>query len=202
MTSTTPAGKKLDTEHLDKAEQALVDVTDRAGTKHEADPKEHLHAPSDHETSHKWLRSLFPYNSLQEFENAWHLGNYVLDRETGKKSFEEMSIYVRVSNCNRVEMWSNFDANMISLGCIYCTMALSRRRHYIGSAPKLCSATKVSRWASSTTTRRAKTTSSPSLKALICRVHSTSSRYVFDRTTFAAADPGEGTGSNQVQKLQ
>lgn len=25
------------------------------------------------------------------------MGNYVIDRETGEKSFEEMSIYVRVS---------------------------------------------------------------------------------------------------------
>jgi len=33
---------------------------------------------------------------MEEFENAWHMGNYVLDRKTGQKSFEEMSIYVRL----------------------------------------------------------------------------------------------------------
>ena len=54
------------------------------------------HNGAKHENSHAWLRSLFPYNSLQEFEQAWHMGNYVLDRKTGEKTFEEMSIYVRV----------------------------------------------------------------------------------------------------------
>lgn len=54
------------------------------------------HNGAGHENSHAWLRSLFPYSSLQEFEQAWHMGNYVLDRKTGEKTFEEMSIYVRV----------------------------------------------------------------------------------------------------------
>jgi len=96
MTSTTLGGKALPTEHLDKAEEALNDVVDRAGSQQEADPKETLHQPSNHASSHSWLRSLFPYSSMEEFENAWHMGNYVLDRKTGQKSFEEMSIYVRL----------------------------------------------------------------------------------------------------------
>jgi len=96
MTSTTLGGKALPTEHLDKAEEALNDVVDRAGSQQEADPKETLHRPSNHASSHSWLRSLFPYSSMEEFENAWHMGNYVLDRKTGQKSFEEMSIYVRL----------------------------------------------------------------------------------------------------------
>lgn len=37
------------------------------------------------------------YDSLESFENAWHLGNYVIvDRKSGQKSFEPMSIYVRL----------------------------------------------------------------------------------------------------------
>lgn len=34
--------------------------------------------------------------SLEAFENSWHLGNYVLDRHSGAKTFEPMSIYVRL----------------------------------------------------------------------------------------------------------
>jgi phosphatidylserine decarboxylase len=85
------------TEHLDAAEQALDHITEKAGSNHKDDPKAHIHAPSNHDESHGWMRSIFPYSSLQELENAWHMGNYVLDRDTGTKSFEEMSIYVRVS---------------------------------------------------------------------------------------------------------
>lgn len=96
MTSTTPKGKKLPQDHLDAAEQALTTVTENPTPKAGDDPKAHLHAPAAKEESHTWFRSIFPYNSLEEFENAWHLGNYVLDRKTGMKSFEEMSIYVRV----------------------------------------------------------------------------------------------------------
>lgn len=87
----------LPTEHLDAAETALNQVTSKAGEQHEADPKEHLHTPANSEQSHSFFRSLFPYDSLETFESQWHLGNYVLDRKTGQKTFEEMSIYVRVS---------------------------------------------------------------------------------------------------------
>jgi phosphatidylserine decarboxylase len=98
MASTTPGGIELTTEHLDKTEQALSEVTSKAGAKPEIDPKQSLHAPANHEQSHSWLRSLLPYKSLEDLENAWHMGNYVIDRKTGQKSFEEMSIYVRVSH--------------------------------------------------------------------------------------------------------
>lgn len=96
MSSTTPGGKSLRPEHLDAAEDALTKVTDNALPKSGNDPQTNLHAPSTSTQSQGWMRTIFPYNTLEEFENAWHLGNYVLDRETGKKSFEEMSIYVRV----------------------------------------------------------------------------------------------------------
>ena len=102
MSSTTPGGKQLPPEHLDAAEQALATVTDGARPQTGEDPTANLHAPAAKERSHTWFRSIFPYNSLEEFENAWHLGNYVLDRKTGQKSFEEMSIYVRV---RRHELW-------------------------------------------------------------------------------------------------
>lgn len=80
--------------HLDAAEDALNEVTDQAGKNN--DPKDHLHTPAKSEKSHSWFRSVFPYDSLADFENSWHLGNYVIDRQTGQKSFEEMSIYVRL----------------------------------------------------------------------------------------------------------
>lgn len=101
MTSTTPSGKNLPIEHLDATEKALNKITDSASW-HDKDPKSQLHQPSSKEGSHSWMRSIFPFNSLQEFEAAWHLGNYVLDRKTGEKSFEEMSIYVRVSSYPRL----------------------------------------------------------------------------------------------------
>ena len=47
-------------------------------------------------TTTSYLHSLVTQDSLENFENAWHLGNYVLDRHTGAKTFEPMSIYVRL----------------------------------------------------------------------------------------------------------
>ncbi|USW52953.1 hypothetical protein Slin15195_G062720 [Septoria linicola] len=88
--------EELSASHLDSTEAALDHLTDNALSKAQEDPQNTLHAPSAHENQHSWMRSLCPYTSLQEFENAWHMGNYVLDRKSGKKSFEEMSIYVRL----------------------------------------------------------------------------------------------------------
>ena len=97
MSSTTPvAGKSLTTEHREAAEKLLDQITTDAGSKHQEDPKDHVHAPANHARAHAWFRSVFPKGSLEHLENGWHMGNYVIDRQTGEKSFEEMSIYVRV----------------------------------------------------------------------------------------------------------
>lgn len=86
--------KKIDDSHLGAAEAVLNGITEK--TKVEADPKNHLHIAANHDKAHSWFRAVFPYDSLEDFENQWHLGNYVLDRKTGKKTFEPMSIYVRL----------------------------------------------------------------------------------------------------------
>jgi phosphatidylserine decarboxylase len=91
---TMAAGKKLEDKHLDAAEAVLNDITDKS--KVEPDPKDHLHVPATHDKAHSLFRSVFPYDSLEEFESQWHLGNYVADRKTGQKTFEAMSIYVRL----------------------------------------------------------------------------------------------------------
>ena len=94
MDTPTPASRDVESKHLDVAEAVLTSVTDKAG-QHD-DPKDHLHIPGNQEKAQSWFRAVFPYNSLEDFENQWHLGNYVIDRQTGQKSFEPMSIYVRV----------------------------------------------------------------------------------------------------------
>ena len=85
---------KLSDAHFEATAVALEKITDQAATPE--DPKSTLHTPSNHEKSHKWLKRIFPYDSLEAMESAWHMGNYVMDRKTGQKTFEPMSIYVRV----------------------------------------------------------------------------------------------------------
>lgn len=87
--------KKLEDQHLDAAENVFNDLSEQSES-HSKDPKEHIHVPADHDKARSWFRAVFPYNSLEEFEAQWHLGNYVIDRQTGQKSWEPMSIYVRL----------------------------------------------------------------------------------------------------------
>lgn len=54
------------------------------------------HGSSTTLESHAWLTKWLPTPIIESVENKFHLGNYVLDRATGEKSFEAMSIYVRV----------------------------------------------------------------------------------------------------------
>ena len=89
------ASKKLEDQHLDAAQNVFNDLSDQSET-HAKDPKEHIHVPADHDKAHSWFRAVFPYDSLEEFEAQFHLGNYVIDRQTGEKSWEPMSIYVRL----------------------------------------------------------------------------------------------------------
>nr|POE53272.1 phosphatidylserine decarboxylase proenzyme 3 [Quercus suber] len=99
MTPTAPGSdvsrETLNNEHLNATSAALDSLTSEAKN-HTTDPQQHIHVPADDPRAHSRLRSLIPYSSLEEFENAFHMGNYVMDRLTGKKTFEAMSIYVRV----------------------------------------------------------------------------------------------------------
>lgn len=62
-----------------------------------------VHADTIHTTSpssllsHSWIRRLWPspetINQLFAYE---HMGNFVIDRKSGKKEFESMPLYVRV----------------------------------------------------------------------------------------------------------
>ena len=64
---------------------------------HGQDPKDLLHRPSSHESSHTWLSKILPVSTLQKLEANIHMGNYVIiDRTTGEKVFEPMSLYVRI----------------------------------------------------------------------------------------------------------
>ena len=89
-----------DRELFDCHAAALRDLTDSTTSNHAADPKETLHQSANHESSHSFLRKHFPsahlVQHLDNLESAHHMGNYVIDRETGTKIFEPMSIYVRL----------------------------------------------------------------------------------------------------------
>jgi phosphatidylserine decarboxylase len=63
---------------------------------HSIPPKSHIHGQATDKASHAWLSKFLPPSTIASVENKFHLGNYVLDRYTGEKTFESMSIYVRV----------------------------------------------------------------------------------------------------------
>lgn len=93
MTDTPEHAATVRFSHL---ENGLNAITDQASKSHKEEPKAHLHAPATEEHSHSWMKRLFPYSNLEEMENAFHMGNYVIDRKTGEKTFEAMSMYVRL----------------------------------------------------------------------------------------------------------
>lgn len=75
--------------------QALDTITTSA-VNHNEDPKSHLHRPANHAESHAWLSEVINHSTMANLETKFHMGNYVIDRQTGEKTFESMSIYVRV----------------------------------------------------------------------------------------------------------
>jgi phosphatidylserine decarboxylase len=74
---------------------ALEELTQRAEN-HNQPPTSHIHGSSTTAESHAWLSKWLTTATIESVENKFHLGNYVLDRQTGEKTFEAMSIYVRV----------------------------------------------------------------------------------------------------------
>lgn len=71
---------------FDASSAALNQLTDQATGY--ADPLSHIHRTADHDSAHHWLGKLLPSSTLTKLEDRFHLGNYVADRQTGKKTWE------------------------------------------------------------------------------------------------------------------
>jgi len=80
---------------LDASAAALGQLTTMAENKNQP-PTSHIHGNAISTESHTWLSKILPASTMDNLENRFHLGNYVADRATGEKTFEAMSIYVRV----------------------------------------------------------------------------------------------------------
>ena len=98
------------------------------------------------------------------------MGNYVIDRQTGEKSFEAMSIYVRlgmhlyaleIDLLERKVLWAD--------DIIDCTTVMNRRKLCIGKKPSNSSRTRVRRWVVSMTLQKARATSNLLSKASTCK---------------------------------
>jgi len=59
-------------------------------------PHNTLHIPADHAHAHSWISKLVPTSTIDSLESRFHMGNYVMDRKTSEKTWESMSIYVRL----------------------------------------------------------------------------------------------------------
>ncbi|KAK8850798.1 Phosphatidylserine decarboxylase proenzyme 2 [Apiospora arundinis] len=79
------------------SEKALSELTDAAVNGHRESPTQHIHGDAETPETDSWIKKYLPHHvDLQELESGHHLGNYVIDRETGEKSWETMSVYVRL----------------------------------------------------------------------------------------------------------
>jgi phosphatidylserine decarboxylase len=83
-------------EHFDATVQVLEHTVGNAVANHDVNPKAALQQPASHEASHSWMFKFFPESYVESIESTWHMGNYVIDRKTGEKHWEDMSIYVRI----------------------------------------------------------------------------------------------------------
>ncbi|MCJ1351347.1 MAG: hypothetical protein MMC33_001331 [Icmadophila ericetorum] len=95
MASNPPDSSMLTDAGFEATSTALQTLTTAAENKNH-DPKSHIHRAASGEGSHNFLKKLLPEGPMQHLENRFHMGNYVIDRATGEKSFEAMSIYVRL----------------------------------------------------------------------------------------------------------
>ena len=79
-----------------QASAVALDSLTTASQQHAESPLSHIHAPTAHTSTHTWIKKFFPPEVIDSYEAKYHMGNYVMDRQSGQKSFESMSVYVRV----------------------------------------------------------------------------------------------------------
>lgn len=77
------------------SEKALGDLTDAAVNDHNDSSLGHIHGNAETPETHSWIKKYLPHHiNMHELENGYHLGNYVIDRETGQKSWEASTLSV------------------------------------------------------------------------------------------------------------
>jgi phosphatidylserine decarboxylase len=81
---------------LDAKIKILEHTVDHAANHPDTDPKTSLHRPANHSVTHSFFSLHLPHELIEAAETKWHMGNYVIDRITGEKHWEDMSIYVRI----------------------------------------------------------------------------------------------------------
>jgi len=75
----------------DNVAVALVAMVDRSAA--HADVNEGLHMNLSELGKDPWFKKLIP--GLEKLANKYHIGNYVIVRDTNKKVFESMPLYAR-----------------------------------------------------------------------------------------------------------
>lgn len=80
----------------EEAYRALNTLTDEVANPGH-DIGSHPHRSVKHPISHALLsKHDSDFNPLEDIQASWHMGNYVKDRQTGRRIWEPMSVYVRV----------------------------------------------------------------------------------------------------------
>ncbi len=72
------------------ASATALDSLTSAAQDHSVPPLEHIHAGAADHKSHAWIQRWIPDSVLNDYESRYQMGNYVIDRKTGEKSFEQM----------------------------------------------------------------------------------------------------------------
>ncbi|KAG5647920.1 hypothetical protein DXG03_007844 [Asterophora parasitica] len=93
----TPTVEKIHPDNLPDADEghlssALTALVDRSAT--HPDVSQNIHTPMHCIPRIEWIHSLVP--GLEELSATYHIGNFVLVRETEEMQFEHMPIYARV----------------------------------------------------------------------------------------------------------
>lgn len=93
------ADDAADAANIKSTASALDHLTDHANAEPNTDPKAQLHREADRSHAHSWFSKFVPSDAMEKLEARFanlHMGNFVIERHTGKKEFESMSIYVRI----------------------------------------------------------------------------------------------------------
>lgn len=77
---------------VDDAAKGLESMVEHSATEQHVGQGLHMHTESIIDIPH-WLRQLIP--GIDRLAAEYHLGNFVVVRETGEKVFESMPIYAR-----------------------------------------------------------------------------------------------------------
>lgn len=115
----------------DDAAHGLEALVEHSATENDVGHGIHMHGKNIFEIP--WIHRMIP--GIEKLATEYHIGNFVVERETGERIFESMPIYARFVSLGAAKRYTD---SIAGSACICCSTVKNRRNSLATNPSSIC----------------------------------------------------------------